>query len=109
MTESNPEKLLGTDNGRLILELERNTDTIETYLESANIDSAKKDACRTIITELKDKLKNTEDSAADAAYWAVSQLLNLLNPQMKNGTEEETLFKALRDTINESRDSALGW
>jgi len=113
---SDQEKLLETESGMFLLEIERISPEIEAYIETSYVSTEIKDKCRKIIVNLSEKIKEEIElenrtrytilHPYDLARNAISELLNLLGNQDK---EQSSLFEVLRNLILEARNSSVGW
>ncbi len=109
--DTSRERLLETENGMLLLELEDTAlKDLEEYLSISPVAEDKKEKCREAIKASLNDLAHPERYAPrtpyDYMYTLKSQLFNILNGQ---DSEEKALFVSLRDRLDVARDSVMGW
>ena len=98
----------GTDGEMFEAELGRGMEHLSELIDASVVSPEKKDACRAIIEQLKDRASRERQNGDpyEIARGAVETLLDTLNTK---DAEEDTLFEGLKEGILKARNTAKGW
>ncbi len=116
MEPKNEEKLLKTENGRFLMEIDRLNPDFEVLLGASLTDECIKQECREIIAHLKKNIqRNIEMEERSSSYTSVPYDLyrgaenHLYGLLYGKGDENESLYLAFGHTIGDAMYSAMGW